>query len=114
MLIYSSIIELCVGIICSSVPILLVLFKQIAKNRSYIRMVRYFRTLSGTAQDEVEHEKKSVSYRIMHKIPKPVITGLRSLLDRHGKSESDPGPSDNEKYDTLDSAEDDYHMQLRK
>jgi len=108
------VIELCVGIICSSLPILLVLFKQLAKNNPYIRVVRFLRTLSRTTKIEGGPEKKSVSYRLKHKIPKPIITGLRSFLDRHGKSESDAGPRDSERYDTLDSVNDDYHTQLKQ
>jgi hypothetical protein len=102
-----------VGVICACLPILLVLFKKVVQSGSYIRVVRYLRSISTTRTGSDGVKKKSVSYRIKQKIPKPVITGLRSFMDRHGKNEASSSTGDDEKYDTLDSFDEDYHTQLR-
>lgn len=110
---HHRVIELCVGIICSSLPIFVVLFKRVSKNSSYLKVVQYVHALSGTKKAETRRAKQSISYRLKQRIPKPVMTGLRSFLERHDKGESSVIPSENNGYDTLDSVNDDYHAQLK-
>ncbi|KAF1993950.1 hypothetical protein P154DRAFT_476766 [Amniculicola lignicola CBS 123094] len=113
----TGIIELCAGIICACLPVLLLLIKRLAKTNTYNSIVRYFRTRGTGVSQETQKDdmprEEPVFNRLGLKVPKPVLTGLKSFVKRHGKSRNDTMPLTERSYGQLDSVNDDYHVQLK-
>ena len=119
-LIHSSVVEINVGIICSCMPILPLLFKHIGKSERYrksLSLVRYFRPGTKTSNPSEEKaaglaERGDVSHKVRVAIPRPTMTGLGTFIRGGGRSH--PGTSDgDEAFEQLESIDDEYHTQLK-
>ncbi|KAF2726751.1 hypothetical protein EJ04DRAFT_480099 [Polyplosphaeria fusca] len=110
-----GVIEVCVGIICSCLPVIFVFIKRVAATNSYNSLLRYFWTFRSKNDDKEQHEGSEgtkTSYKLKMKIPKPTITGLRSFIWRGSKTQGSR-TEELQSYDELDSKNDDYHAHLK-
>ncbi|KAF2197035.1 hypothetical protein GQ43DRAFT_497190 [Delitschia confertaspora ATCC 74209] len=112
------ILELNVGIICSCMPVVFILFKRVKLRSSYIAFLSYFRTRnrSGrTAGSDNDPRVVPVGEDRLPAVPKPTLTGLRSFIKRVQRSQ--PGrttrPTEMSTYSEINSMNDDYHAQLK-
>lgn len=117
-LIILRVVELNIGIICGCMPVIFVFFKKASKNDTYQAFMKRFRTSlprSSKEQPGLPTGSGADARRIRLAIPKPIITGLRSLIHKMHHNEHSPPVESiaTESYNDLDSGPYDYHKQLR-
>ncbi|KAF2733903.1 hypothetical protein EJ04DRAFT_564760 [Polyplosphaeria fusca] len=99
-------VEICVGFICSCLPISLVFFKYV------VSRIRTSRTDYSNKETPQLSEKGTALYKLRLKIPKATITGLRTFI-WNGRRVEDSERLEMASYGELDSRNDDYHGHLK-
>jgi len=108
-----SVAELNAGIICSCMPIVFVTFKGFSTRISKITWLRYFRSITNSSTEKNAQLAGPAVENVEIEIPKPVMTGVRSFIQRNFRSNPTRGDTTHtESYVDLESMSDEYHTQL--
>lgn len=119
----TSIIELNVGIICGCIPVIVVLFKDLAHSHYVTSIKRLIRSRYGSRYASDQSDSGSDSGSDLHKaekglpqVPKGTLSGLKSIVRKFDKSQSrskweQTMPKSN--FDTLTSTDESYHEVLK-
>lgn len=119
----TSIIELNVGIICGCIPVIVVLFKDLAHSHYVTSIKRLIRSRYGSRYASDRSDSGSDSGSDLHKaekelpeVPTGTLSGLKSFVRKFDKSQSRSQPEETvmrSNFDTLASTDESYHEVLK-
>ncbi|VUC24495.1 unnamed protein product [Clonostachys rosea] len=104
--------ELCLGIVCSCVPVVFILFKGGSQSLSaaWSSLKRYGRHRGERTTDPETQSTEDMMGDSLPKVPRATMTGLRTFI-RGGRHTTH---NRTEPYNELHSFDADYHLQLQK
>jgi hypothetical protein len=112
-----SIIELNVGIICSCIPVVVVLFKDFGKNPRIMSLRRYIRSRYASGQSDSDSEElgqKPEQY--LPDVPKGTLSGLKTFVrkfDRSQRGEATQVSNFSHLASSVASSDESYHEVLK-
>ena len=109
---YTRIIELNVGIICSCLPIIVVLFKDVTKNPKLLSLKRYLQKRHGSSGGSEDVEDESKPTNGLPNISSATLNGLRTFIRRMNRTERIES-TQMSTFNQLSSLEEDYHEYLK-
>jgi hypothetical protein len=106
-----SIIELNVGIICSCIPVVVVMFKDFAKNPHIMSLRRYLRSRYASGQSDSDEVGQKAEQRLPD-IPKGTLSGLKTFVRKFDRTQrADSTQMSN--FNQLASSDESYHEVLK-
>jgi hypothetical protein len=118
---FRRVVEMHIGIVCSCMPIIFVVFKRTG-NSFITRLLNYrVRRSKRSTKEEIPYStnpstsaQSDVPQIKLPQVPRPVMTGMRSFIWKGTRSKPPTqGASQMISLKVLDSINDDYHQQLK-
>ncbi|KAH7387002.1 hypothetical protein DE146DRAFT_666327 [Phaeosphaeria sp. MPI-PUGE-AT-0046c] len=111
-----SIIELNVGIICSCIPVIVVLFKDFAHSSYITSFRRYLRSRYASGHSDSESEVDEKAVQGLPEVPRGTLSGLKTFVRKFDRSQSRSQwdktiPKSD--FNTLGSTDESYHEVLK-